>query len=187
MWFELTHLSLLGFLAILSLFSVKIDYKRIKKLSFRSVIYVWTLYSYHLILILVFNFNSYWLIPKIDILAIIIGFLLICIGTVFYLAGIIAFRSFKRMSGIDSSELIINGIYKWSWNPQNVGWGLFILGIAIIGSSLMSIILVGFFWVFLHIYVAYIEEPYLEEIFKDEYKKYRASTPRYFGIKFKGK
>ena len=187
MLLESILLIVLVLLAIGSIFSVKRDYGKLKKLSTRSVIAVWSLYSYHLVLLIIFNLLAIWLIPLYDLISLIIGGTFIILGIQFYIAGIVVFRSFKRMSGIESNKLITNGIYNYSRNPQNVGWGLFILGIAVLGKSLISILLVVFFWIFLHVYIVYIEEPYLEEIFGEEYKKYCDSTSRYFGLNLKPK
>ncbi|MHA1231059.1 MAG: methyltransferase family protein [Candidatus Helarchaeota archaeon] len=75
----------------------------------------------------------------------------------------------------------MNGIYKWSRNPQNLGCFLIAFGASFITRSIFSFILSIFFVILIHLYIVFIEEKYLEKIFKEKYIKYKQSTHRYFG------
>jgi protein-S-isoprenylcysteine O-methyltransferase Ste14 len=44
---------------------------------------------------------------------------------------ILNFRTFQRMSGLQMDQLITDGIYTWSRNPQNLGWGVALFGISL--------------------------------------------------------
>ncbi|MCP2520558.1 phosphatidylethanolamine N-methyltransferase family protein [SCandidatus Aminicenantes bacterium Aminicenantia_JdfR_composite] len=104
------------------------------------------------------------------------------IGLTITLAGMIEFRSLKRINGLDSSTLITTGIYKWSRNPQYMGWSLTLLGISIMGKSGLALLLTTVLIISVHLYNIKLEEPHLERIFGKEYYHYKLNTPRYIGI-----
>jgi protein-S-isoprenylcysteine O-methyltransferase Ste14 len=106
---------------------------------------------------------------------------LILLGTYLYAAGLIAFRSFARMSGMDASELVRTGVYRWSRNPQNLGWALFLGGIAVVSRSGAATLMAVLFWVMFRIYVP-LEEEFLSRVFGTGYKSYCAHTARYLGL-----
>jgi protein-S-isoprenylcysteine O-methyltransferase Ste14 len=75
--------------------------------------------------------------------------------------------------------LATGGIYKWLRNPMYVGVGLMVAGIGIaIGSDWTLILIVPAAWLF-HQGVVLREERYLEAKFGDDYRRYKASVPRY--------
>ena len=63
------------------------------------------------------------------------------------------------------------GIYRWSRNPQNVGWMMFLLGTSILGRSGLALLLAGLFWVG---FVEYVpkEERQLAAQFGGQYLDY---------------
>jgi len=79
--------------------------------------------------------------------------------------------------GQDKNSLRISGIYKYSRNPQLVGYGLFILGFAIMYISWYSII-----WFLLYLIISWFmilsEEEFLKQKYKKEYEDYCSSVPR---------
>lgn len=81
---------------------------------------------------------------------------------------------------MDSSRLITGGIYRWSRNPQNVGWTLFLVGMALLRTSGLVLLLAVLFWVSFRMYLP-LEEQLLERIFGDAYRTYRSQTHRYLG------
>jgi protein-S-isoprenylcysteine O-methyltransferase Ste14 len=117
-----------------------------------------------------------------DIVAIAIGSFLIAVGVTSFTAAILEFRSFQRMSGQRNNELVTSGVYHWSRNPQNVGWMMTLLGVALLGKSAGALLLVLLFSLLLHIYIVYVEEGFLESVYGDSYRQYRDSTARYLGI-----
>ena len=97
------------------------------------------------------------------------------VGGSIYLSAVVAFRSLKRLSGLDSTRLISVGIYRWSRNPQVVGWTLFLTGLALLSSSGMVL-----FWIGFRMYLP-LEEQLLQRLYGEAYRLYRKRTPRYFG------
>ena len=119
--------------------------------------------------------SSNWLTIPADTVLVLVG---ITITTI----AILNIRTFQRMSGLQTDKLITDGIYAWSRNPQNLGWGLAMFGIAIIGHFGLALLLSALFGLAVHLYIVVLEEPYLESI----YGEYRAKAARYFSISVDG-
>jgi len=83
---------------------------------------------------------------------------------------------------MEVSKLITTGIYRWSRNPQFLGFYLSLLGLSLLGRSGYALLLAIIAIIYCHDYIVKVEEPYLERIFKEEYRAYKSRTPRYFGI-----
>jgi len=159
---------------------VRREYLERDRLSLPSVIGVWVLYLSHFAATAVAAATSRWPMPLHDPIAVTGGILLLAVGGFLFLAGIISFRSFRRMSGMDTSTLVTMGAYRWSRNPQNVGWALFLVGLALLGRSVLALLLAAVFWGSFRAYVP-AEEKFLERIFGAEYRDYRARSHRYLG------
>ncbi|MGQ4834287.1 MAG: methyltransferase family protein [Candidatus Asgardarchaeia archaeon] len=111
-----------------------------------------------------------------------LGSILFTIGALFTIVGILEFRSFRKVSGVEVSNLITSGIYRWSRNPQFFGLYLSLLGMSILGRSWYAILLSTIAIIYCHYYIVKAEEPFLTKIFGDEYVLYKSKTPRYIGI-----
>jgi len=103
-------------------------------------------------------------------------------GCIFTAASIIKFRSLRKISGIEVSGLITTGIYRWSRNPQFLGFYLALLGMSLLGRSGYALLLAIIAVIYCHYYIVKVEEPYLERIFGEEYRAYKLRTPRYIGM-----
>ena len=97
------------------------------------------------------------------------------------LAGVLRFESLQRMSGTQTDQLITGGIYRYSRNPQNVGWILGLLGMSILGDSAVALVLTGLFALIFRTHLPR-EEAHLERIYDEAYRRYRQRTPRYLGL-----
>ena len=107
------------------------------------------------------------------------------VGLAFYILGlgiaVFAFYSFAHQRG-----LVTGVLYRYSRNPNYVGWTVLILGLTLMGwsESFWSFMFLIYFVVsslYLH-WMILLEEQYLAEKHGESYRQYLASTPRYFGI-----
>jgi protein-S-isoprenylcysteine O-methyltransferase Ste14 len=160
---------------------VRREYDSKSTLSPTTVFRVWMLYLAHASLTIWSVWISLWLVPIDAILALVAGLVILFAGTALCMAGLVAFSSFSRMSGTKADRLITRGSYRWSRNPQNVGLGVALIGIALIGRSGFALLLAAFFWATIHIYLP-MEEAFLRRIFGESFEDYRRRTPRYFGV-----
>ncbi|AIY89684.1 methyltransferase family protein [Geoglobus acetivorans] len=142
---------------------------------------VWASYILHFVLILWASLEGLWTVPINAAAALAGGFVVTATGFTVLLLGVREFRSFKRVSGLDTSRLVTTGIYRYSRNPQNLGMFLIFLGVSLAGRSLLALLLTAAFAIGFHKYVVELEEPYLERVFGEEYRRYKERTPRYFG------
>jgi protein-S-isoprenylcysteine O-methyltransferase Ste14 len=181
MWFYIG----LGIVVILSLycwFGIKKAYEKGETLPLRVSIAIWVSDTVHFLLVLFASLDNTWLLPLNKIIALVSGTLMGVIGLIIMLAGMLEFRSLRKMSGLETSKLITTGIYRYSRNPQYTGWFLALLGISIMGRSGLALLLTIALIVGIHLYNVKLEEPYLERIFGEEYRRYKSSTPRYIGM-----
>ncbi|MFQ6059217.1 MAG: methyltransferase family protein [Anaerolineae bacterium] len=181
MWIVYVGLPVIVLLAVYLLWKVQGEYKTQGKLSAQTALGVWVVYLLHAGLTGFTAWHAFWPFPIGKTVSVAIGGVFLFFGLALSVAGIITFRSFKRMSGLEANKLVTSGIYRWSRNPQNVGWGLVLLGIALIGRSAIALILVALFGLVLHVYLVLVEEEYLEQVFGEEYRRYRSRTSRYLG------
>ncbi|MBL4933722.1 methyltransferase family protein [Clostridium paridis] len=110
----------------------------------------------------------------------IVGLLVITAGIIFFCVAAITMKNSWRV-GIDKStksELITEGIYKYSRNPAFVGFYLMFIGLFFVYLDIITLIVM-----ILNIYImnrlVIEEEKHLEEMFGEEYIKYKDKTPRY--------
>ena len=123
-----------------------------------------------------------WPVPLPRLASVSIGLAMIVVGLGLFFAGVGAFRSLGRISGTRNDDLITTGVYRYSRNPQNTGWGMILVGLALAGRSGLAFTLAVPFWIILHTYLLWVEEPYLRGIFGDAYRSYCKRTPRYLGL-----
>jgi protein-S-isoprenylcysteine O-methyltransferase Ste14 len=159
---------------------VRAEYLQQARLSSPTVVAVWVLYLAHLGITLAAAATSRWPLPVNLAGARVAGTLLLGAGALLFLGGIVSFGSFRRMSGLNTSRLVTTGAYRWSRNPQNVGWALFLAGIALVGRSGFALLMTAVFWATFRVYLS-AEEEFLERTFGEAYRDYRASTHRYLG------
>lgn len=171
-------------LTLAAILAVRSDYnnRTKKELSNFTTVLVWVAYLFHGGVVIWAAGLSTWALNLPKWLAFSAGTILILLGIVLFTVAILNFRTFQRMSGLQTDQLITHGIYAWSRNPQNLGWGLTLIGFSIIGRSGLAVLLSVLFGLAVHFYIVKLEEPYLERIYGETYRKYRARTARYLGI-----
>ena len=164
------------------LWRVKRVYDEGKTLPVRVSFGFWVMDIIHFSLVALSAFYAVWPIPIDRNLALMCGIPVAGVGAIIMLAGMIEFRSLKRISEVESSGLVTTGVYRWSRNPQYVGWYLVLLGVPLMGASALAFLYSVAGIIVFHFYITRTEEPYLERIFGEEYLSYKSRTPRYIGI-----
>ena len=107
------------------------------------------------------------------------GALLALTGLLVCFSGIGDFHSLAKVLCLEPGELALSGPYRWSRNPQYVGWLLFLLGFALNDWSrwcLVALLIVG---ISLHLLVL-IEEQHLRRVFGEPYVEFCRRVPRYW-------
>jgi protein-S-isoprenylcysteine O-methyltransferase Ste14 len=108
------------------------------------------------------------------------GVLLGLAGLVVCVAGIYNFRSGAKVFGMAAGKLTASGLYRWSRNPQYVGWLLFLLGFALNDWSLWCLAALLVEAISLHLLIL-VEEEHLRRVFGEGYAAFCDRVPRYAG------
>ena len=81
----------------------------------------------------------------------------------------------------EKDGLIVSGLYRWSRNPiyvasivEIIGWSLFV------NSCYVSTILA--LWAFMYFLAPFVEEPWLERSYGEEFLAYKGNSSRFFGL-----
>lgn len=108
-----------------------------------------------------------------------LGIPLMVIGLVITFAAMDLFRTFSRWLGSSTPGLQTNGLYRYSRNPQFVGYGLLILGFLLAWWNSLA-------WLGLLSYAALahavtlVEEEHLTRVYGETYREYCSRVPRFF-------
>ena len=78
--------------------------------------------------------------------------------------------------GLKARKLVTTGPYTLMRQPQNTGWAIMLLAVAIAGRSLISLALVGVFCVFV-VFLERVEDRALRTSFGLDYELWRETTP----------
>lgn len=175
------QLASLSALATWVLRKVGQDYERKGRLSRGPSALVWVLYLTHAGLTVSASLRPSRPLPVARKTATALGASAAVSGMALSAAAIWEFRSFRQMSALKTGQLVKSGPYRYSRNPQVVGWGLALLGAALAGRSAKALMLVGFY-VLVHRLHAPTEELHLERTFGEEYRRYRTQTPRFLKL-----
>ncbi len=161
------------------------DYWERGRLSPEASVAGWGLYLTHAALTMGTALRSYRSLPRGKRPSAALEAAAALSGLAFYGAAMREFRSFEQVSGTEAGNLVKTGPYRYSRNPQVIGWGLALLGAAVAGRSAGALVsAAGFFLV--HGRYFDVEERHLERVFGEEYRRYLEKTPRWFGLPGKG-
>jgi protein-S-isoprenylcysteine O-methyltransferase Ste14 len=108
------------------------------------------------------------------------GVLVGAAGLLLCLFGIVVFRSPLKVLCLDQGTLAGTGPYRWSRNPQYVGWFMFLLGFALNDWSWWCLVALMIVATYLHLLIL-IEEEHLHRVFGEQYASYCRNVSRYFG------
>ena len=145
-------------------------------LSAKSLAASWLLYVLHADTVASAAWGGVLLVDVPHAAALTAGGTLIAVGFVIFVAGTRALVRHGDFEGVRTRQLVTVGAYRLSRHPQNLGWGILLLGVAVAGRSLGALALVGLFAVFVDRYVR-LEEHQLKQDFGFAYDDYRGRTP----------
>ena len=160
----------------------KKDYKNGQKLSPLSSVLGFLVFAVHANSIYLIIPTKWPYLPQIPENQVIRIIFILMLGIGF----IILFTSWfklgtKTSMGVDKNKLQKDGLYKYSRNPQLVGYGFILASFIIICFSYLSII-----WFLLYLITTYFmvktEEEFLIQIYKKEYIDYCRQVPSIFKI-----
>lgn len=160
---------------------VRREYEGRGVLSDATVAAVWVLYSAIVVVTVLAAIFAVWEIGLPGVIAVPVGVVLAVFGLALQVAGLASMASFHRMSGMQPDRLITSGAFRFSRNPQNVGFGITLAGVAILGDSGLALLATAGFWGIFYAYVGF-EEQHLARVFGAEYERYRRLTPRFLGL-----
>ena len=174
----------LGLLAV-SIYRVRRDLRRDDLLAPSTAATVWLTYKIHGAAVVWAAITRAWPMPLSEVSAHRIGGVLIVSGAALVFAAVWEFRSLARLSGRRTDKLVTSGPYRYSRNPQNVGWFLGLLGVAIYGRSSTALLFAVLLAAAFHAYLP-LEEKHLERVYGTEWRRYLQQTPRFFGLRRDG-
>jgi len=161
--------------AAVALIYARWEYRRLGKLSLLGL---FLLCAMLFVPNLVLEYATRYEMPStpLDYVGVLIG----AIGLALCLVSIIFFRSVLKVLCVDSGKLTVTGPYRWSRNPQYVGWFLFLLGFALNDWSLWCLAALLVVAISLHLLVL-VEEEHLRRVFGEPYVEFSRKIPRYVG------
>lgn len=112
------------------------------------------------------------------------GFLIGILGDVIFLLSVLCMKDSWR-AGIpdkDKTELVTNGIYRYSRNPAFLGFDFMYIGVLLMYGNLLTLVFSVFAVVMLHLQILQ-EERYLVNAFGAPYQEYCRHVFRYLGRK----
>ena len=110
------------------------------------------------------------------------GFLIGMLGDIIFLISVVCMKDSWR-AGIpdkDKTELVTNGIYKFSRNPAFLGFDFMYAGVLLMYFNPLTAVFSLFAAVTLHLQIVQ-EEKYLTSVFGSSYTAYKSRVFRYLG------
>lgn len=111
-----------------------------------------------------------------------VGLLVGGAGLLLCLISMTFFGSMTKVLCLDAGSLVIAGPYRWSRNPQYVGYFLFLFGFALNDWSLWCLAALLVVAISLHVLVL-VEEEHLRRAFGEPYLEFCRKVPRYAGLR----
>jgi protein-S-isoprenylcysteine O-methyltransferase Ste14 len=141
----------------------------------RSFLILFRCFLYPLIILSVLEFDVSEMATRY--VAVAIGGILFCMG--FGFAVRITLDMGWRNAFGEKRGLVTNGYFSKSRNPVYVATWVGLAGWALIANSILVSILLGL-WAVLYLLAPIFEEPWLEEMYGDEFREYKKQVRRFF-------
>jgi protein-S-isoprenylcysteine O-methyltransferase Ste14 len=151
--------------------------ERVGVMSGPAAIGVWFVYFVHADTVLTAAYietGRVEAIPKS--VAFVVGGVVLVGGFVLFAWATRSLVSQGEFEGLRARRLVTGGPYGFMRQPQNGGWALMLLGVAIAGRSWIAVVLVAVFVVFVAL-LGRLEARGLAVAFGDDYERWRSRTP----------
>ena len=117
-------------------------------------------------LVLEYATNYRWPSTLLGYIGVVVG----GIGLGLCILSVAFFRSLPKVLCLDKGELTIAGPYRWSRNPQYVGWLLFLLGFSLTDWSLWCLAALAVVGISLHLLILIEEEQLAKRLRRAVYR-----------------
>ena len=155
-------------------------------MKFKSIIFVisfifffWFFIPKYTILL-----NLFYALPVFsDIVYKIIGYIIIGVSLGIILHMTFMFKKYgKGTPSITETtkKLVRQGIFKYTRNPMYISNSLVIVGIFFLNGHLLLLAYALLFFVSMHLFLVYVEEPELKKKYGKSYERFLEEVPRWF-------
>ena len=169
----------LGYVGVLML-RMRHDWRREGQLRRSTAALTYPAYLLHLAALLIAALTRLWPMRTGTWPLAVAGGVIAIAGLAVSVAGMTRFGSVGQVSGNEPGGLVTSGIYRWTRNPQYVGWGTTLVGIALVSRSWAAVLAAIAYWGLIRLYLP-LEESALERQFGSTYARYQRRTHRWFG------
>ncbi len=159
---------------------IKNLYLKNEKLSFFALFSQLGIFAIHAFLLYLPNYlYTNWPAIRVGLIPFIAGVTVCLASLIILILGFVTLKPFSLTMRTNVKDLKISGIYKYSRNPQIVGYWFLLSGFGILWSSWY--VFIGLLsYAFIAHKMVLTEEIHLENLFADRYISYCNGTPRYF-------
>jgi protein-S-isoprenylcysteine O-methyltransferase Ste14 len=155
------------------------QYRSVRRPSIQTVAAAWACSGVHFSLVVLAAMRSTWHFRLPAPLVLGVGMTLVAVGGAIHLTATYVL-DFERRSGLNTTSLVTEGIYRLNRNPPLVGSTLALVGLAFARESVMVLFLTLVLWVCYRLCLP-LEEELLSRLYGEAYETYRQHTHRYFG------
>lgn len=153
------------------------EYRERGKLGWIGSILHFLLYAPHAMFSCVLAWGTEGIAPLGSLAWIGLPLMILGLGVTIYAMDL--FQVFSRWVGSQTPGLQTGGLYRFSRNPQFVGYGILMLGFMIAWWN--SLAWIAFLAYVILVYaVVHVEEEHLTRVYGDAYREYMARVPRFF-------
>jgi|TARA_B000000532_G_scaffold188538_1_gene154552 protein-S-isoprenylcysteine O-methyltransferase Ste14 len=122
--------------------------------------------------------------PAIEIKnEIVFGSFMIISGLIIILSAIILFKKYKTtitpLKPSKATQLIVNGVYKFSRNPMYLGLLLVLFGVSTMLNPIGGLFFIPLFILYLNYFQIIPEENAMVDLFKNEFLEYKKNVRRW--------
>jgi protein-S-isoprenylcysteine O-methyltransferase Ste14 len=166
--------------AVFSIWVLRRQYRLFGKLNGFGVLNHITVYSFHAVFSWFIGWGNTVAIPPMGPAG-PVGVVMMAAGVMMLIIAMDLFRTFTRWLGSETPGLRTDGLYRWSRNPQFVGYGLLFIGFFVAWWNSLSWLGIGSYLLLVNV-IARVEEAHLERVYGNEYREYCQRVPRFFGL-----